>query len=29
MQIKTQPGKQTMFAATTSKIADFQHEGET
>ena len=29
MQMKIQPGKQTMVASTTSKIADFQHEGET
>jgi hypothetical protein len=29
MQAKIQPGKQTMVAATTSKIADFQHERET
>jgi hypothetical protein len=29
MQIKIQPGKQTMVASATSKITDFQHEGET
>jgi len=29
MQMKIQPGKQTMVASTTSKITDFQHEGET
>jgi hypothetical protein len=27
LQIETQPGKQTMVTAATSKIADFQHEG--